>query len=304
MRALITGVCGQDGWYLSEFLLEKGYEVVGTRRGNEEPGDAPAGVTVVYGDVTDNSCMRGLAEKYEPDEIYNLAAVTHVGDSFSAVANSFQINAVGAANCLDAAARIGAKFYQASTSELFGDSLPPQDESTPMRPRSPYAVAKLAAYWLTKNYRERGLHAVNGILFNHESPRRGGGFVTQKVARAAADIKLGRADHVTLGNLDSWRDWGHARDFVRGMWMMMQVPADDFVVATGRMRSVRELCEVAFGYLDLDWREFVRTSEEFRRPLEVEQLCGNPAKARAIGWEPTISFEEMIKEMVDVALER
>lgn len=304
MRALITGVCGQDGWYLSEFLLGKGYEVIGTRRGNEEPGDAPAGVHVVYGDVTDACCIRTLTETYKPDEIYNLAAVTHVGDSFSAVANSFQINAAGAANCLDAAARVGAKFYQASTSELFGDSAPPQDEQTPMRPRSPYAVAKLAAYWLTRNYRERGLHAVNGILFNHESPRRGGGFVSQKVARAAADIKLGRTDHVVLGNLDACRDWGHAKDFVRAMWMMMQAPADDYVVATGEMRSVRDLCEVAFGYLGLDYRDYVRSSDQFRRPLEVERLCGNPSKARSIGWTPEISFSDMIREMVDVALER
>src|SRR5574343_640475 len=301
MRALITGVCGQDGWYLSEFLLEKGYEVIGTRRGNEEPEEAPDGVNVVYGDVTDSSCIRALAEKYEPNEIYNLAAVTHVGDSFSAVANSFQVNAVGAANCLDAAARVGAKFYQASTSELFGDSSPPQDEQTPMRPRSPYAVAKLAAYWLTKNYRERGLHAVNGILFNHESPRRGGGFVTQKVVSAAAVIKRGRADSVVLGNLDACRDWGHAKDFVRAMWMMMQAPPDDYVVATGEMRSVRELCDVAFGYVGLDYRDFVKTSEQYRRPLEVEQLCGNPAKARSIGWVPEIGFEQMIREMVDAA---
>lgn len=304
MKALITGVCGQDGWYLSEFLLSKGYEVIGTRRGNEEPDNHPPDIEVVFGDVTDTSCMRFLAEKYIPDEIYNLAAITHVGESFSAVAASFQVNAVGTANCLDAAARIGAKFYQASTSELFGDTPPPQNEDSLMRPRSPYGVAKLAAYWLTKNYRERGLHAVNGILFNHESPRRGGGFVTQKIARAVADIKRGKIDHVTLGNLDSCRDWGHAKDFVRAMWMMMQVPPDDYVVATGEMRSVRDLCETAFSYVDLDYRKYVRSSNTFRRPLEVEQLCGNPTKARSIGWTPEISFEQLVKEMVDAAFKR
>lgn len=304
MRALITGVLGQDGWYLSELLLSKGYEVIGTRRGNEEPVETPKGVHVVYGDITDACCIRMLAEEYKPDEFYNLAAVTHVGDSFSAAANYFHINAIGAANCIDAADRIGAKFYQASTSELFGDSPPPQNESTPMRPRSPYAVAKLAAYWLTRNYRERGLHAVNGILFNHESPRRGAGFVTQKIAKAVADIIKGKTDHVVLGNLESKRDWGHAKDFVRGMWMMMQEPPDDYVLATGQSRSIRELCEVAFGHVGLDYTDHVRTSDEFKRPLEVNSLLGDPSKARSIGWEPKIGFKEMICEMVDAAMQR
>ena len=304
MKALITGVCGQDGWYLSEFLASKDYEVIGTRRGNEEPDNEPPNIEVVFGDVTDTSCIRQLVEKYKPDEIYNLAAITHVGDSFSAMAASFQVNAVGTSNCLDAAARIGSKFYQASTSELFGDTPPPQSETSPMRPRSPYAVAKLASYWLTKNYRERGLHAVNGILFNHESPRRGGGFVTQKIARAVADIKRGKADHVTLGHLDCCRDWGHAKDFVRAMWMMMQQPPDDYVIATGQMRSVLDLCKVAFEYVDLDYKDYVRTSKEFYRPLEVEELCGDSSKARSIGWEPKITFEEMIMEMVDEAFKR
>ncbi len=302
MKALITGVCGQDGWYLSEYLLGRNYEVVGTRRGNEEPDDAPMGVQVVFGDVSDALCMRSLAEQHRPDEIYNLAAITHVGDSFSAMAASFQVNAVGTANCLDAAARVGAKFYQASTSELFGDSPPPQDELSPMRPRSPYACAKLAAYWLTRNYRERGLHATNGILFNHESVRRGGGFVTQKVARAVAAIKRGTQRDLVLGNLDAARDWGHARDYVRGMWMLMQHAPDDYVLATGKMRTVRDLCEVAFSHVGLDYREHVKTSDEYRRPLEVEQLCGDASKANALGWYPAISFEEMIREMVDYAM--
>lgn len=304
-KALITGISGQDAYYLSKLLLSKGYEVVGTRRGNEEPSEAPSGVRTVYGDVQDTCCMRDLIEKERPHEVYNLAAVTHVGDSFSAMAACFQINAVGCANVLDASARVGAKFYQASTSELFGDTPPPQSEASEMRPRSPYAVAKLSAYWLTKNYRERGVFAATGVLFNHESPRRGGGFVTQKVCRAVADILAGRTDHVTLGNLDAMRDWGHAEDYVRGMWMIMQQSKpDDYVLATGEMRSIRDLCSTAFGYVGLDYRDYVRTSPEFFRPLEVEKLCGDASKARSIGWKPEITFEQMIHEMVDHAMER
>lgn len=305
MKALITGVCGQDGWYLSELLLSKGYEVIGTRRGNEEPSESPLGIQCVYGDVADAMCIRDLVEKHRPDEIYNLAAVTHVGDSFSAMASCFQINAGGAAACLDAGARVGAKVYQASTSELFGDTEPPQNENSLMRPRSPYGCAKLAAYWLARNYRDRGVFACNGILFNHESPRRGGGFVTQKVARAVAAIKAGRADHVTLGNLDACRDWGHAEDFVRSMWLIMQQDKPgDYVVATGEMRTIRDLCEVAFGHVGLNYRQYVRSSDEFKRPLEVEKLCGDASRIRALGWAPSISFEQMIKEMVDVAIEQ
>jgi GDPmannose 4,6-dehydratase len=305
VKALITGVCGQDGFYLSELLLSKGYEVVGTRRGNEEPAEQPAGIEVVFGDVSDALCMRELIERHKPDEIYNLAAITHVGDSFSAMAASFQVNAVGAANCLDAGARIGAKVYQASTSELFGSTAPPQSETSLLQPRSPYAVAKLAAYWLTKNYRERGVYAAQGILFNHESPRRGGGFVTQKVARGVADIVKGRAKSLTLGNLEACRDWGHAEDYVRAMWLILQQDKpDDYVVATGEMRSVRDMCRVAFSYVGLDYRDFVLTSEANFRPLEVEKLCGDPSKVKALGWAPSISFERMMEEMVDVALER
>jgi GDPmannose 4,6-dehydratase len=305
VKALITGVCGQDGFYLSELLLSKGYEVVGTRRGNEEPAEQPAGIEVVFGDVSDALCMRELIERHKPDEIYNLAAITHVGDSFSAMAASFQVNAVGAANCLDAGARIGAKVYQASTSELFGSTAPPQSETSLLQPRSPYAVAKLAAYWLTKNYRERGVYAAQGILFNHESPRRGGGFVTQKVARGVADIVKGRAKSLTLGNLEACRDWGHAEDYVRAMWLILQQDKpDDYVVATGEMRSVRDMCRVAFSYVGLDYRDYVLTSEANFRPLEVEKLCGDPSKVKALGWAPSISFERMMEEMVDVALER
>jgi len=231
--------------------------------------------------------------------VYNLAAVTHVGESFSAMASCFAINAAGAANVLDASARVGAKFYQASTSELFGDTPPPQNELSAMRPRSPYAVAKHAAYWLTKNYRERGVHAVNGVLFNHESVRRGGGFVTQKVARGVAAIKSGKERYIRLGNLNAVRDWGHAKDFVRGMWMLMQAPPDDYVLATGVTHSVGELCEVAFARAGLDWREHVKVAKEFLRPLEVEHLCGDAKKAMSLGWKPEISFEDMVHEMVD-----
>lgn len=220
------------------------------------------------------------------------------------MAASFAVNAVGAANCLDGAARVKAKFYQASTSELFGDSPPPQNEDSPMRPRSPYACAKLSAYWLTKNYRERGVHATNGILFNHESQRRGGGFVTQKVARGVAAIVRGEQTHITLGNLEAKRDWGHAKDFVRGMWMMMQNEPGDYVLATGDMRSVAQLCQVAFDCVGLKWRDYVKTDDEFRRPLEVESLCGHAGKMHALGWRPEIDFKTMIREMVDAALKR
>lgn len=303
-KALITGVCGQDGWYLSNLLLSKGYEVVGLRRGNEEPSRQPPNITVEYGDVADALCVRDIVERHQPNEIYNLAALTHVGDSFSAMATSFQVNAVGAANCLDAGARIGARIYQASTSELFGDSTPPQAETTPMRPRSPYACAKLAAYWLTRNYRERGVFACQGILFNHESPRRGGGFVTQKVVRAAAAIKRGTQTELVLGNLDACRDWGHAEDYCEAMWLIMQQPTpDDYVVATGHMHSVRRLCEVAFSHVGLDWRDYVRSDDSLKRPLEVERLQGDSARIRALGWTPRWTFEAMIRQMVDCAME-
>lgn len=302
MKALITGVCGQDGWYLSELLLSKGYEVIGTRRGNEEQADCRPGVRVVYGDINDGACIRDLMDKHRPDEVYNLAALTHVGDSFSGVSAVMQTNAVGAANVAEAAFRTGAKFYQASTSELFGSSPPPQSEMTPLQPQSPYGVAKLAAFWMTKNYRQRGLHATNGILFNHESPKRGGGFVTQKIARAVAAIHKGQANSVTLGNLDAKRDWGHARDYCRGMWMLMQNPADDYVLATGETHTVREFCDAAFGYVGLDYRDFVTVSPEFFRPLEVHALTGDASKARALGWKPEVTFTALVQEMVEAAL--
>lgn len=302
MKALITGIGGQDAFYLSELLLSKGYEVIGTRRGNEEQAETPEGVQVVYGDINDSACMRDLMERHEPQEVYNLAALTHVGDSFNAPAAYLQTNAVGAANVAEAAKRVGAKFYQASTSELFGSSPPPQNELTPLVPQSPYGVAKLAAYWMTKHYRQRGMHATNGILFNHESPKRGGGFVTQKIARTVAAIVRGETNRLVLGNLDAKRDWGHAKDFVRGMWMLMQAAPDDYVLATGTTRTVREFCDAAFSHVGLDWRDYVVVSEQFYRPLEVHALCGDASKANALGWRPEITFQQLVSEMVEAAL--
>ncbi len=300
MKALITGVCGQDGFYLSELLLSKGYEVVGTRRRLEEPRDEPPGVKVVFGDITDAGNISRIIYAEEPDEVYNLAALTNVGDSFLAPTAFHAVNAIGAINVIEAAAYNGSKFYQASTSELFGASPPPQNEDTPMAPRSPYGISKLAAYWTTRNWRERGLYAVNGILFNHESPRRKPAMVTQKVTRAVAAIVRREQDHVVLGNLDSCRDWGHPKDYVRGMWMMMQQDKpDDYVLATGVMHSVRELCEVAFGYAGLDYKKYVRSDPALYRPLEVERLCGDAAKANALGWKPEIPFEDIIREMIE-----
>jgi GDPmannose 4,6-dehydratase len=300
VKALITGVCGQDGHYLAKHLLELGYEVIGTRRGNEEP--SVPGVKLVYGDVNDAACITDLMMDHQPDEVYNLAALTHVGDSFKSVSAVMQTNAVGAANVIHAAYQVEAKVYQASTSELFGSTPPPQNELTPMSPRSPYGVAKLAAYWMIRHYRERGMHATNGILFNHESPKRGGGFVTQKIARGAAAIKLGKAKELILGNLDAKRDWGHAEDFCKGMHLLMQNPADDYVLATGEMHSVREFCDIAFTNLGMNYKDYVKVSQEFFRPTEVNALCGDSSKARKLGWKPQISFTELVQEMVDMAI--
>jgi GDPmannose 4,6-dehydratase len=300
-KALITGCTGQDGWYLSEHLLSLGYEVIGTRRGNEEP-DVPRGVRLVYGDINDAACIADLMMDYQPDEVYNLAALTHVGDSFKSVSAVMQTNAVGAANVIHAAYQIEAKVYQASTSELFGSTPPPQNESALMHPRSPYGIAKLAAYWMVRHYRERGMHATNGILFNHESPRRGGGFVTQKIARGIANIVYDKANEIVLGNLDAQRDWGHAKDYCRAMHLLMQHSPDDYVIASGEMHTVREFCDVAFKHVDLDYRDFVKVSKEFFRPTEVNALCGDATKAHNIGWKPEIKFNDMVAEMVDYAM--
>ena len=274
-------------------LKVKGYEVFGIKRRSCQEVRAPA-VELYEGDILDAGFMRDVVDQVRPDEFYHLAAMSHVGESFSIPAATLEINAIGTLNCLEAAKRVGCKFYQASTSELFGDSPPPQSETTPLRPRSPYAIAKLAAYWLTRNYRDRGLFAVNGILFNHESPIRGADFVTQKVCTAAAK-KL----PVNLGNLDAVRDWGHAEDYVRGMWLMLQqgVP-DDYVLATGEAHSVRELCEIAYRVVGLDWRDYVEVDANLYRPTEVQHLLGDTRKAEVIGWKRQHSFTGMIEEMV------
>lgn len=297
MRALITGASGQDSWYLTKLLRGKGYEVYGIQTRHAQEPETPEGMEVLPGDITDSGFVRDVVESTKPDEFYNLAALTHVGLSFDIPESYIKVNTIGALNCLEAAYRVGCKFYQASTSELFGDALPPQNELTEMRPRSPYGVSKLAAHWLAKNFRERGLYAVTGILFNHESPKRGRDFVSRKVCEAA-----GKRQPVVLGNLEARRDWGHAEDYVFGMWLMMQQPkADDYVLATGETRTVAELCEAAYRVVGLDWKEYVTTDDKFLRPLEVEHLRGDPSKAQRIGWQRKWCFEAMIFEMVNAA---
>lgn len=310
MKALISGVDGQDGFYLSKFLLSKGYEVYGLVRRSAQSKKIPEGIKVVEGDITDSSITRKIWD-LNPDEIYNLAAMSHVGESFKIPLTTYQTNACGAINVLEGARITGSKVYQASSSELFGNSPPPQNENTPFYPRSPYAVSKLAAYWATVNYREAyGIYTVNGILFNHESPLRGHDFVTQKVARYCADLRWANVcedapytETLKLGNLDAKRDWGHAEDFVEGMWLMMQQPhPGDYVLATGESRSVRELLDVAFKYIGIsDWAPYVEVDRAFIRPADVNHLCGDASKAKSIGWKPKHTFEEMIHEMIDGA---
>lgn len=305
MRAFITGVSGQDGRYLTKFLLIKGYDVYGLVRRHAQQQEIPEGITVVEGDVTDHNIVQ-IIEKIDPDEIYNLAAMSHVGESFNIPHTTFEINACGTLNVLEGARRVNAKFYQASTSELYGSTPPPQNELTPFHPRSPYGVAKLAAYWLTVNYREAyGLYAVNGILFNHESPLRGHDFVTQKVARYCSLVLKhgGYWEKLKLGNLDAKRDWGHAEDFVEGMWLMMQQPKpDDYVLATGVSRTVRQLLDEAFSHIGVtDWTPYVEVDPSLFRPSDVDSLCGDASKVRAIGWEPKYTFAGMITEMIDAA---
>jgi len=318
MRAFITGCTGQDGYYLTKLLLEKGYEVYGLVRRTAQPKDIPEGIHIVNGDVTDPSIINEVVA-IEPDEIYNLAAMSFVWESFKIPKTTFDINAIGALNMLEAARLIGCKIYQASTSELYGSSPPPQNEKTPFYPRSPYGVSKLAAYWLTVNYRESySLFAVNGILFNHESPKRGIEFVTQKVADYCSSLfvnhkhfitnevfmECANAEKLQLGNLSAIRDWGHAKDFVEGMWLMMQQDEpDDYVLATGEGRTIRELLDVAFKHIGIyDWTPYIEIDPKFYRPAEVESLIGDSTKARKIGWEPKYTFETMIKEMIDAKI--
>lgn len=322
-KALITGITGQDGSYLTELLLEKGYEVHGiVRRASsfnrqriehliQQPGIYNQSLFLHYGDMSDSSALNRIIEKTRPDEVYNLAAQSHVGISFRVPEYTCDVDAIGVVRLLDALRETGmagtTRFYQASTSELFGSSPPPQNESTPFRPRSPYAAAKLCAHWMVVNYRDGyGMHASSGILFNHESPRRGENFVTRKIARGAAMVKKGLADSLLLGNLDSRRDWGHARDFVKAMHLMLQQPrGDDYVVATGEMHSVREFLEEAFGHLQLNWRDYVKTDPRYLRPTEVDALCGDASKAgRVLGWKPETDFASLVREMVDAEMKR
>jgi GDPmannose 4,6-dehydratase len=317
--ALITGITGQDGSYLAELLLEKGYEVHGIiRRASsfnteridhiyEDPHRRVACLQLHYGDLTDGTGLRRILELCQPDEIYNLGAQSHVRVSFELSEYTADVVATGTLRLLEALRDYSrnrqsqVRFYQASSSEMFGQSPPPQNENTPFYPRSPYAASKVAAYWYAKNYREAyGMFICNGILFNHESPRRGETFVTRKVTRAVGRIKEGLQDKLYIGNLNARRDWGDARDYVRAMWLMLQQEKpDDFVLATGESHSVQEFIEEAFGYANLDWRRYVELDARYLRPSEVDCLEGDAAKAReALGWEPSVSFRQLVQLMV------
>lgn len=316
---LITGVTGQDGAYLSQFLLQKGYRVIGMIRRSASSDVVAARlrylgiideVELVDGNLVDLSSMIRLLQTYEPDEVYNLGAQSFVAASWNQPLLTGQVTGLGAVNLLEAVriARPQARFYQASSSEMFGRIQEPrQSETTPFYPRSPYAAAKLYAHSMTVNYRESfGMHASSGILFNHESPLRGMEFVTRKITDSVARIKLGLAGELPLGNLNAKRDWGHARDFVRAMWLMLQQDhPDDYVVATGRTTSVREFCQLAFRYVGLEYEDHVVIRNDLMRPAEVDALLGDATKARnKLGWQPTISLEDMVAEMVEADLTR
>jgi GDPmannose 4,6-dehydratase len=316
-RALITGITGQDGSFLTELLLEKGYEVYGVvRRASlfntdridhlyQDPHEKGTRLRLVYGDLNDSSSLNTILRQTSPDEIYNLGAQSHVRVSFDVPEYTGEVTGLGTVRLLEAIRDVGIrpKFYQASSSELYGKVLEvPQKETTPFHPRSPYGCAKAYAYYITVNYRESyGLFACNGILFNHESERRGETFVSRKITRAATRIKLGLQQKLYLGNLDARRDWGYARDYVEAMWLMMQAPEpDDYVIATGEIHSVRDFLDAAFGLLDLDWKEYVDIDPRYYRPAEVELLLGDPTKARTkLGWAPKMTFSELVKLMVD-----
>jgi GDPmannose 4,6-dehydratase len=314
-KAFITGITGQDGSYLAEILLEKGYEVYGMVRRSSSFNTARidhifAEVELVFGDLADGSSLNQLLRTVRPDEVYNLGAQSHVRVSFDIPEYTADIGALGTLRLLDAIREEGVhcRFYQASSSEMFGKVVEvPQRETTPFHPRSPYGVGKVFGYWITRNYREAyGMYAVNGILFNHESPRRGPTFVTRKVTRAVGAILRGEQEELRLGNLDAKRDWGYARDYMDGAWRMLQADEpDDYVLATGETHSVRELLEVAFGHAGLDWQDYVVLDERYLRPAEVDLLIGDASKARQqLGWEPTVSFDELIRMMVDHDRER
>lgn len=316
-KALITGVTGQDGSYLAELLLGKGYEVHGIiRRAStfntsrldsiySDPHSPKHKFFLHYGDLSDGSNLSRLISKIQPDEVYNLAAQSHVRVSFDAPEYTTDITATGTIRLLEAIREVGIcpRFYQASSSEMYGlVQEVPQKETTPFYPRSPYGCAKVYSYWITVNYRESyGMHASNGILFNHESPRRGETFVTRKITRAAAHIKLGLQQKLFLGNLDAKRDWGYAKEYVEAMWLMLQQPAgDDYVVATNETHTIRECLDVAFARVGLDWNQHVEIDPRYYRPAEVDLLIGDYSKAKAkLGWEPKTKFKELIELMVD-----
>jgi GDPmannose 4,6-dehydratase len=315
-KALITGISGQDGSHLAELLLDKGYEVHGlVRRSSsfntaridhlyQDPHNEGVQLFTHYGDLTDAGALTHLLYRLQPDEIYHLGAQSHVRVSFDIPGYTFDVTAAGTLRLLEAMREAGvqARFYQASSSEMFGAAPPPQAEDTPFHPRSPYAVAKVAAFWAVVNYREAyGLFASNGILFNHEGERRGETFVTRKITRAVARIKHGLQDKLYMGNLDAKRDWGYAPDFVEAMWMMLQHDTpDDFVVATGETHSVREFLDTAFAHAGLDPEEHVEIDAKYFRPSEVDVLLGDPSKAqRELGWTPRVTFDELVRIMVD-----
>ena len=313
--ALITGITGQDGSYLAELLLSKGYRVVGmVRRSStvthERIHHLLDDITVIQGDLTDQGSLLSIFEDHEPTEVYNLAAQSFVPVSWNQPALTGDVTAIGVTRMLEAIRFVSPKikFYQASSSEMFGKVLEvPQKETTPFYPRSPYGVAKVYGHWISVNYRESfGMFAVSGILFNHESPRRGLEFVTRKISHGVARIKLGLARDLCLGNLEARRDWGFAGDYVNAMWSMLQQEnPDDFVIGTGETHSVREFCEEAFSHVDLDYKDFVVQDQRFYRPAEVDLLVSNPGKARQVlGWEPRVNFKQLVKMMVDADMER
>lgn len=312
--ALITGVTGQDGSYLAEFLLQQGYEVLGMVRRTSTVNFSRIAhiqddITLVSGDMLDEPSLISILQEHRPSEVYNLAAQSFVQTSWKQPVFTGGVTALGVTRILDAIRMVDPtiRFYQASSSEMFGKVREvPQNENTPFYPRSPYGVAKVYGHWITINYRESyGLHATSGILFNHESPRRGLEFVTRKVTNGVARIKLGLDDQLALGNLESRRDWGYAGDYVKAMWLMLQQEQpDDYVVATGETHSVRELCQVAFDHVGLDWEKYVVQDERFMRPAEVDLLVGDASKAgRVLGWEPAVNFQELVEMMVDADLE-
>ena len=320
-KAFITGVTGQDGSYLAELLLEKGYEVHGLMRRSssfntgridhiyQDPHMSNPKLFLHYGDLTDGVNMTNLIHQIQPTEVYNLGAQSHVQVSFTMPQYTAQVDAVGAVALLESirASGVQCRYYQASTSELYGSTPPPQNEDSVFRPRSPYAAAKLMAYWSTVNYREAyGIHATNGILFNHESPRRGETFVTRKITRAVAKIATGSKDKLYLGNLESIRDWGYAKEFVESMWLMLQQEnSDDYVVATGEQATVRDFAQVAFEHVGLNYKDYVELDKRYVRPTEVDALVGDPSKAeKVLGWKAKTHWKELAKLMVDADIEK